>query len=322
MAFTSGTVTKFSGPNGLLQALLNFVTGDPLTPGRDWTLLSSENTKNNVLPYSEPFGAGCRQVILKNTGISKEESVIIGIREWYYKVKAAHGWDLNGYLYHQDGLDWNLSRVHHGCTAYDATWHHYTQHPMIPLIDDTMYYWFYSNPRRIIVVVKVQSNYESVYLGFGRRFGNPSDYPTPLAVIGSTFGNRTFTDTSGAHNFIIAPNYFRDHFQHWIVDPSNAYRICQGYQTYAERGAVIIPRGDYNDRDTIKRTPAGDNLITPCYVAQPVQNDLFMDLDGVYHVVGNGVQSEDTVKWSGGTLRVFQNVFRTTHFDFMGIDES
>jgi len=322
MAFTSGTVTKFSGPDGLLSALFDFVTGDPDTPGRDWTTLMNENTKTNVLPFEEPFADQCKQVILKNKGISGQESVIIGIREWKHPVKDAHGWDLNGYLFYTTGQDWNFNHIHHGRTAYDVTWQHFTQHPMIPLIDDTMYYWFYANAQRIVAVIKVQSNYESMYLGFGRRLGNPSDYPTPMAVIGSTFSNRIFTDSTAYHNFIIGPYHYINCYQHWIVDPANVYRICHGRHSWNDLGTIIIPRGDYNDRDCMDRTRTGSNLITPCYVAQPIQNDLYMDLDGVFHVVGTGVQSEDTLTWDNGTLRIFQNIFRTNHYDFMGVDES
>ena len=58
-------------------------------------------------------------------------------------------------------------------TTYSALWEHWSQTPMLPLTDDTMYYWFNSNQQRIMGAVKVSSNYESFYVGFANRFGNP-----------------------------------------------------------------------------------------------------------------------------------------------------
>lgn len=58
--------------------------------------------------------------------------------------------------------------------------------PVLPLLRvGSMPYWFVANGRRVVIVVKVSTNYESAYLGFLRQYANPSQYPYPLVVGGS-----------------------------------------------------------------------------------------------------------------------------------------
>lgn len=307
-------ITFTTPPDNGSSLTANYITGDP---GRDWRVECHRNTRSRPSPgYTEPFGSDCKEVILSNTGMSGQEAVIIGIREWRYPAANAHGWGLNGYLLYESPADWNSNSNSHGRTSYDTTWHHYTTHPMLPLINDTMYYWIYSNQQRIVVVVKVQSNYESAYLGFGRRFGTPGDYPYPLCVIGSLYGNSIFSSTDADHTYIASCNQ-SSNYKAWIVEPANQYMYWNG----SADQPVFLPRNPFATLGTMDHTANGRYLMTPVYICKYIGKDNLMDLDGVLHCMGVGVQSEDTLTFEGKTFRVFQNVFRTDYYEFMAIRE-
>jgi hypothetical protein len=52
------------------------------------------------------------------------------------------------------------------------------------LFNSTIDYWFSITPYRIIVIVKVGSNFFNAYLGWGSRFMTETEYPYPMVVVG------------------------------------------------------------------------------------------------------------------------------------------
>jgi hypothetical protein len=187
-----------------------------------------------------------------------------------------------------------------------------------------MYYWFMSNRQRVIVIVKVQSNYESMYLGFGFRYGSPTEYPYPLSIKGSASGGARF-DTTGVTRRFIAGSYWQDNgYQNWIVDPAGAYRITDGGASqYAIRGTFLSPtHGFTNTTDFIEKTPT-DRLahLQNVYVIDNFNKNVLMQLDGVYHVASINIQSEDVLHMGGVKHRIWQDIYRTTYWSFMAIEE-
>ena len=328
-SLTSGTITYATGawelefstaPDNATDIEADYIYGEE---GQDWREEVNRNTRSNYAPdYDEPFGSDCKECILSNTGLSGQEAVNIGLREWKYPAGGGHGWDMNGYIYLPVAdHDWNFNWIDHGQNIYDVDWEHFTRHPVLPLIDDTMYYWFYANQQRIVVVVKVQSNYESAYLGFGRRFGNPADYQYPLVIIGSTFGNDIYSSTNNMRQFCIYPYRYNDYYSCYVIEPSGEYLTCRGYSVYD--CTIFLPMNDFIltgvcDPDELDRT-----LMTPVYVCgyQAGREQTYMDLDGVFHLMGSGVQSEDVLNFDGKSYRAFQNCHRTDYYQFMGVEE-
>jgi hypothetical protein len=49
----------------------------------------------------------------------------------------------------------------------------------------SMPYWFVASGRRVVIVVKASTVYQSAYMGFIDTYGNPSQFPYPLAIGGS-----------------------------------------------------------------------------------------------------------------------------------------
>ena len=316
---TSGTVSTFAGSTGLLQALLDWLAGGAVSLG--WTVKYKRNTRdNNRTAWTEPFGSDCQECILHNTGLSGTENVLIGIREWNYVAGAANAWDLNGYTTYLADQFWNISEDQHSRSVYDVTWEHYTQLPMMPLIDDTMYYWFYADEQRIVVVVKVQSNYESCYLGFGDRYGNPTDYPYPLIIKGTASGNLAFSSTSAYHHCIVDDiSVTYGTYNALVVKPDNSWNIYSN-----SLGLKIHPMRDWYNTGIISETPSHKEvLVSPVTMIDKALQATLMEMDQVIHIAGVGVQAEDLIDGPNKLrYRIFQNVFRTEYNDFFGVVES
>jgi hypothetical protein len=188
----TGSVTNFAGGvgTGLLQTLLDFVTSDPYTPGLDWQV-AMNNPSTDDDQYTISYDTGYREVILSNVGVSGNESIFIGIREYKYPAGNEYNWELNGYLSEPAG--WNSHALGtHQLDGWDDTRKHWTQLPMLQCFDQEMEYWFYSTQEFIQVAIRVGTNYYQCYLGNGQRLGSPSEYPNPLVVAGSSVGNRSY----------------------------------------------------------------------------------------------------------------------------------
>jgi len=315
---TEGTVTTFSGATGLLQALLDWLAGPAVSLG--WTVKYKRNSRDSSkTAWTEPWGSLCQECILHNIGITGTENVLIGIREWIYEAGASNAWDLNGYTTYVDDQFWNISGDQHLRTTYDATWEHYTRLPMLPLIDDTMYYWFFADEQRIIVVAKVQSNYESAYMGFGDRFGSPTDFPYPLIIKGSAFGNLAFSSTSGYHHSMVdnMQGTTNAHvYSSLVCKPDNSWST-----TLFSLDAIFHPMRYWTATGIISETPTHKEvLVSPVSVIDQASQAVLSEMDQVIHIAGVGVQSEDEIDGPNKLrYKIFQNVFRTEYNDFFGV---
>lgn len=319
---TAGSITYSTGAISVTfsSAPTGNVTGDYLygDPGEDWREEVNRNTKDGELPPGEPFGSNCKEVILSNTGISGQEFVCIGIREWTYAAENAAGWNLNCYTWYNTDMDWNANKIDHGYDLYSSTWEQWYEMPTLPLIDDTMNYWFFSNRQRIIVVAKVASQYEQMYLGFGRRFGNPSDYPYPYMIGGATAGLQNYATQTATHVGIHQGVLSDDQNPKMVYSPGG---VWWGMSQQENQTAIFIePRYGWTDSGTIAPTIAGRILMYPCYVCQTFVNECYFDLDGVHSVIGTGIQAEDTIDRGMRRSIVFPNIWRNTYYDHCAVE--
>lgn len=299
-----------SVPTGTPTA--SYIYGEP---GRDWRVVINRNSRTPALPsYTEPWGSDMKEVILSNTGLSGQESIMIGIREWKYAVGNGYGWDLNGYITYVVGNCWNSNNNQHLRTTYSTTWNRYTYHPGMPLYNGSMNYFFYVNQQRIVIQVKVQTQYEGCYFGFGRRFGPKTVYQYPLAIIGTHHGNNPYTLVDTNRRYIIGltgtgvGRYF-------IVKPDNVYLtgvvLAQSYPFYT-----------FVDLTSLELDELNRAMVTPTYIVDDINEVTFMDLDGVYMVNGNGLVSEDRIIFNGKTHKVFPDINRTAYNNFLCIEEA
>lgn len=332
---TSGTINYDTGALSVTfdstpdsTPTCDYLYGDE---GKDWELKYQRNTRNdNELSPSEPFSSDLEEndlfeCILHNRGISGAENVLTGFREWKYPGGDARGWNLTGYLAYSDDMFWGSTlRNDLSLDDYDDTWNNYEKAPSIPLINDTMYYWFYSNRQRIVVGVKVQSNYESGYFGFANRVGNPADYPYPLVIRGCIHGNvnYAYVDIS-KHAFLPKTSLVGEYLLNNVL-PDNSWSLNQNISPSI--GTYFLPYtywSDGNGTMIISENPPKKEVLATKITGVNIESNFTLwELDGVNHVAGIGVQSEDFVNGDDGVkYRVFQDVSRVTYKSFMCVGE-
>ena len=307
-----GTLTFSTPPDNLTNITGDYVAG---VAGQDWKLetqrITQDDTGTDVWPSLE-----LQEVILSNSGISGTEKVIIGMREWKEASIAAFGWDLNAYLQYTAAAHWNSNFPQTGRNNY-GTKNHYLEHPVFALDDNNMTYWIYSNKQRIIISAKVSGNFETCYLGFGRRFAPPSAYPFPLLAIGSLYGDLAFTDVSNVHRFIAGPwrEAATDHYGAWIVTPGNVYKNTKDVH--------FVPYHDQiNTGDVLDQTSDSKAPLIPIYLVNETDGETYMDLDSVKLIASTGVQSEDRISEGGNFWKVFGDIFRNAYYNFLAVLEA
>jgi hypothetical protein len=329
---TSGTITYSTGawtlefstaPDNGSDITADYIHGDP---GQDWKELLYQDTENKD-ETDAGFSSDCKEWIIQNTGKTGAENVIIGMREWWYSAGAGGGLNLNVYISFPSPApgDWNYNGVSHGFEDYNTTWKTWKNLPTLPLpYRGSCEYWLYSNRQRIVVFVKLGGQYESMYLGFGTRYGAPSDYPHPLVAKASMHHDDSsffdYTDTGYNWRLYIAQhnNGDDDGYPLLFVDPGDTY--ISGADT---SGAVMIPRDNYDDgaAQIMGPTPYhGRYLMTPVYLGHETNSAVYMELDGVYHLAASGVSTEETFHANQKLHDVFQNIHRTGHNDLLAIE--
>ena len=321
MAFLSGTVEDMAE---LMTTLRTFLTGDPLTPGRDWTLEELRPTRNasgNNVIYSD--GSLRNEWVISNVGENGLENIIVGFREYQITATGNFGCNLNCYTSWQAGyVNFNQNSALHGRSGYSND--SYYQMPLLPLSNSAMSYWFFSNKNRIMIVVKTSSYYQSCYLGFGIRQGSPSEYPYPLVAIGTVNGynGHIWSTLNSQAQFFATPNLNTvdsNTLCPFIVNPLGQYASsASGW-----RGLSFLPGAvwSYSSRTFLFTYGAdGKIMMFPIYIL--MDNNVLMSLDGASRVSFSDpeIQSEDVLVHEGKQWIVFNNVYRVTREHYMAIN--
>jgi len=256
--YTTGTVPGFAGGpgTGLLETLVDWCTSNSGTAGLDWTIELDQAAKDDdgvTTSYSDTY----REVILSNTGMSGQENILIGMREYFYVATNKYGWNLNGYVVLPS--TWNgAAPATHGLTGWDSTVKAWSQLPTIQLFNNEMAYWFYSTSEFIFVSVRVGTSYFQCYLGNGARYGSPQEYPYPLVVAGSHRGTESYQN--GGYG-PVRPSSDNDECSVMVVDPSGSFR--RFYTSDDDAEVAILPMVGNSYTDTVGLSPGGSALIMP-----------------------------------------------------------
>lgn len=254
-----------------------------------------------------------------------------GVSEIYVGVHHFRRTDVDYY-------DWELMAF----DGYTAGLNAYAQpgvHRLLylPLWNSTMTYWFVADGRRVIIVVKIGTQYEAAYLGLYDPFFTPAQLPYPICLGGSRAmqaSTPNWNDTKYKWSTVdIGHNLFM-HSDRGITAGVPYY-----YMTMRMRklnGLWYGLTSQWNgSRET---TPYGDNVIWPyagSFSALDVDHDggysLFPiillatdpnpmgQLSGVYAVTGQGAGAEDTVTVGGIPHLLIPNVNRTTVLDWFAL---
>lgn len=312
MAFTTGTATTY---HDLLDKLRLYAVAQGWTQLR-WTAPGS------ITATAELW--------LRGPGAGPDRQVFVGFQSGNDVTNGYYGWAMKGATSFDGALAFSLQPV--GSPT-----------PWFNLWQNSIPYWFYVNDRRIIVVAKVNTTYQSMYAGFFLPFALPTEYPFPLAIIGSyptldaynlnNSGNRMFIDCGDE-----AGVFKRRGTPTWKEISNNSNSANAQYDAHSNyfglealiwpcRVTKADPSGnstDWSQRNGFYKFRPNANNEYPlyqCHIIDPEAKAWVGALDGAYATPGFNRTTEQTVTTGGRTFRLFQNVQRSTAKDFFAIEE-
>lgn len=276
MAYQNGIATSYID---LLTKVKNFATAN------GWTALRDSGS----------------ELILRGAGLAGTDEIYVGIQLYANAPGDAYGWNLQGYT------SYNGSLAFDGQPGAIAA-----PNAGISLLPGAMSYWLVVNARRILLVVKVSTVYQAMYLGFFLPYATPGQYPYPLLVAGSLPGPSPvrWSDTSNNHAHVVAPKA--------SVSGQNSGALLRqaNGQWLQLRSTNTYPYTVLNAQYLLPALDGG-------YVLEPVKlittTDILGELDGCYHLSGFQQSAENTVEIGADTYLVVQNVFRTGPTDYWAL---
>jgi hypothetical protein len=307
---TTGTATDY---HDLLDKLRTWLTGTVGWTQLRWTAPASLTDIAELWVRGPGAGAG-REVYL---GFQSGHDVPNGYYGW--KVVGSIGFDSSQIFMLQDSVSPG---------SWFNTW------------QNSIDYWFWANDRRVIIVAKMATIYQSMYAGFFLPLALPSEYPFPLfistsypllqAYNGALVRNRMFIDPGDG-----AAYYRRRATSSW-ANVSNSYASNSNppYNTSSGANAVLWPHRtprcaagyaftDWNGEgiSNIRPTQGGEVPVFQCHLMDPGALAVVGALDGAFAVPGFGRSSEQTITAGSRSFKLFQNVFRTTGRDFFAVED-
>lgn len=336
MAWETGTATDYKN---LLLKLKDFLTTNAtlVAAGQAWEVLSYDNTSAD------------HTLMLKGKGLGGLDKIYVGISTEYSTANDYFNWVLYGMTGYTAGQPlWSQPGAlrPNGSTTYN---------PRILLHNGNIKYWFVATGRYFIVIAKVSTIYESLFMGLIDPYGAPNVMPYPLYIGGS------FTQFDPSASFIprwsLVSNTAHGAFPFAIMQKTTNGPVCSQahfwFDTWLPTGAGTYLNGNVD-------TSGSD---TPHYTANYVQQlpfvsiaarkygntyaslgDFAAPLGGVYPlhpmvlvrmqrtgkavfgevpcifaIPGVGLVAEDTVTVNGATYLVVPNTWRANSVDYFAV---
>lgn len=203
-----------------------------------------------------------------------------------------------------------------------------------PILNGACEYWLTGTSRFVVGVIRSATTYHSFYSGLFLPYASPLEYPYPMAIGGtSTQKADQFSTEREDLGTFVNPTYRQDNGTLIFYSPYNSW---QSVYTWALSGGararqnvrVTTPfwETDYGFR--IAEPPAGGSpgRILPEPVAivsfETNKKDVYGVLDHCYACPSFNLTSKDTIVVPGlGTIRAFQDIYRTGWYNMWGILE-
>ncbi len=271
MAYTSGTASNYKD---LLAILATFAAAN------GWTILEQSETR----------------LYLRGEGTAGLDEIYCGIETFEDTSSGYYNWKLVG------SWGWRSGR------ALDA-------HPMtsglryVYLWNSAIPYWMVATPRRIIMVAKISTTYQVMYLGLGNPPATEAQYPYPLIIGGcgatanqsysaTGTGNSAFCANNGPNGLISRPGGDWD-----SIGPANCPAVSPLYEW---RSSVITDL-------------SGGYVADPVFIIDYNRTATYAALDGIFRVSGYNNSSENISTMAGINYLVFQDVYRVAYGDFFAL---
>lgn len=300
MAVASGTATDYLD---LLSKVKVHLTDPALLGTEVWTV---KRWQNSGAPSEN-------ELILVGSGLAGDDEVYIGVSGFFNAASDYYSWRVNGFTSYSAGQDFDSQPGAIPRASYP---------PVLPLWNSSITYWLIANGRRIVLITKVSTVYEALYLGFIHPYATPGQFAYPLVVGGSLVGynSNRYSYTGNEHR--------------WFGDPK---QDTTTYTSLALRGpAGSWKRGNNASSTGVHTFPyyqGGTDMTRTdltCsglfYLLMPVMiyedsptNNVYGELDGCYWLTGKDNSAENMVTISGQDYMVVPNTYRSGQSDYWAI---
>lgn len=312
MAHETGVATDH---NDLWAKLIAFLTTnvDLVAAGEQWTQVWTASG----------------DVVLQGPGADGDDEILVGLH--LHSTPALH-------VNMMTGLNMGATSFtgHVNCSPNPAR---------AFLTNGEMVYWFTASGRRMILVIRIGTVYETIYAGKFFPYATEEDYAHPYFVGGSSSANNGSvigpSNTSEGHAAFNWPFYGSGQSSAYFMNPSDVWKPMSAPADLSEPAidASMWPssvgvswsfptgsgsygfRADPNEHLAILRNMApaygGEVQLIPLSVmtftsTYNANNFMYGILDGAYAVGGKGLSVEQAVQNRGTDYMVLYDTFRTT----------
>lgn len=249
---------------------------------------------------------GGNELIMRGPGLTGSDEIRVGLRAYFdgtadyfnLEVRGMHGYLAGSAFDAQPG-------VSRAC--------------YLPLWNSTIPYWFIGNGQRLIVIAKVSTVYEIMYVGKILPYGTPTQYPAPILIAAGTGIQATrWSSADDRHSNLTRPRTSSTNLSCGVFNGAGNTWLEYSLEASARNvypwpytWSSDVPASDLLTHFDVN--PDGSYTLEPIRLVQEVSGvNLLGELDGVAFVTGQGNASENTITVGADTWLAVQNVFRTT----------
>lgn len=263
MAYTSGTASHYKE---LLSILATFAAAN------GWTILEQSETR----------------IYLRGEGLSGLDEIYAGAEAFENSTAGYYNWRVAG------AWGWRAGRAVGAHPMSSQLCYLYLWQTAIP-------YWMFGHAGRLIVVAKVSSVYQMLYLGFGLPPATSNQYPYPLIIGGCGTSETALYSASGNNNTMF-----------WANNAPTGL-ICRPGGDWDQIGPANCPPLNVGWRFVSSVQPAvdGSYLLEEIFVTDSNRASIYCALDGIYRVSGFGNSAENIITVGGINYLVVPDVYRS-----------
>ncbi|PHR68507.1 hypothetical protein [Alcanivorax sp.] len=318
---TADATTGIAYANGLIECLITgtgYEVGDEFSWDVTQGLMSAAGAAWTLL--SEGLDGGFDQdYYFRAPGLTGSEEIYLNVAAYQSSADDYFNWEARGAIGHEPTFAFNGQPG----TSPNAN---------LLLWADAIPYWLVANGQRLILVAKISTTYQLLYLGKILPYGTPAQFPYPVLVAAttdraSTRWSAADADTSSILNpgrgaFLYTTdggwkriqNRYRSSSGAWETDFFDIFPTHQ-YGFGSRDGASHEFQGPQ-----IHPAPDGSYTLLPlvplCRNASYASLNQYGELDGLFWVTGTGNAAENILSIEGEDHLVVQNIYRTNWTEY------
>ncbi|ULU26590.1 hypothetical protein [Dyella terrae] len=307
MAVSSGNANDYLD---LLSKLVTFLTTstDLVNASQAWTIVAQSNA-----PLLVNGNTIDQTYYLKAPGLANTDQIFINLRAFHNVASDYWNWEARGALgYVSSNTFENQPNSSPGAFTY--LWNQ----PGKPIP-----YWFIANGQRVILIAKVGTVYEWMYLGFPNRYGTPGQHRMPLFIGASgvnasqrysqaDWTHMAFWDGCGAFFFTTDATW--QTVRNWVPATANPSQD-------STNNVWPWQYDQSNQMNWMAPNLDGTYSVFPARMecSSQTTGNVWGEFDGLGFVTGAGSSAEDTYAINGDTWQQFPNIFRSSQSSYAAV---